>query len=63
MTKKKKKQPLKSIYVLYDNDGEWAGTYDTWDEADGDAVGPRFRPKYTVREYRLVLRKDETLRK
>jgi len=38
---------------------QFCGTYTTKDEADDDAVGPRFRPKYTVRQYELVPRKGE----
>jgi len=60
MKNKKRIYPQKYIYVLFDAKGEWCGTYDSRKEAERDACGPRFRPKYSVRQYRLVLRKDET---
>ena len=51
---------LRSIWALYDTNKEFCGTYTSKDDADDDAVGPRFRPKYTIRQYELVPRKGET---
>lgn len=47
-------KPLKILYALYDNKGELAMTYNTKEEADNDAVGPRFRPNYKVLKYQLI---------
>lgn len=56
-------QPQKAFWALYDQNGElFQFGYDSYDEADNDAVGPRFRRGHTVREYRLVLRKSEAPR-
>ncbi len=45
------------MFALFDAAGELAGTYETREEAEGDAVGPRFREDHSVREYRLVKEK------
>lgn len=50
----KTKRPPRRLWALFDSKGEMAGTYDTYQEADADAVGPRFRPRYSVRAYDLV---------
>lgn len=62
--KKKKLRPPKSYWTLFGSDGEvFNFGYESYEEADEDAVGPRFYKGYTVREYRLVKRKDETPKK
>ena len=48
------RKPPRRLWALFDSKGEMAGTYDTYQEADNDAVGPRFRPRYSVRAYDLV---------
>jgi hypothetical protein len=54
-----KRKPYKSLWALFDHDGDFAGTYDSKDGAKEDAVGPRFRPSFSVRRYDLVKKKDE----
>lgn len=50
------KRPPKFLYALLDRDGELAGTYESKDEAEADAVGPRFR-RFSVRAYGLLPRR------
>lgn len=59
----KRKTPIKSVWALYDQDGLLFDVgYTSYDEAQLDAVGPRFCRSHTIREYRLVRRKDESPR-
>jgi hypothetical protein len=46
------KRPPKTVYVLFDKDGEECGIFMSQSDADCDALGPRFRP-YRVRRYTL----------
>ncbi len=39
-------------FALIDKDGNFAGFYDTWFAANGDACGPRFTT-FTIRKYKL----------
>ena len=59
MVKRKKKPPVRYLWALYDAQGELFDVHESKEEAHADAVGPRFRPRYTVRCYELVLRKNE----
>jgi hypothetical protein len=52
--KNKKAKPLQFVYALYDNKGELFDLHMTDQEARDDAVGPRFRPTFTVRTYKLI---------
>lgn len=51
----RRKPPL-SLYALFDQERALAGVYESREEADTDAVGPRFRQHYEVRQYRRVPR-------
>jgi hypothetical protein len=55
----KKSRPLPKLWALYDSTGELFDVYTSKDEADTDAVGPRFWDGYTVRSYRMLLRREE----
>lgn len=50
----KHRGPPRRIWALFDAQGEMVGTYGTRGEADTDAVGPRFRPGYSVRAHDLA---------
>lgn len=50
---------VRYIWALFDNANELFDVYGSREEAEDDAVGPRFHPKYTVRVYELVPRKEE----
>jgi hypothetical protein len=53
-------KPPQRFWALFTADGRLFGChYASKQEAHDDAVGPAFRPTYTVREYGLVKRKDE----
>lgn len=56
-------KPPKHLWVLFDADGVFAGTFATRQEAEEDAWGPRFRKGYRVRCYSLVPRGAETPRR
>lgn len=55
----KKDKPAKSLFALYDNKGKLFSTFTDQQEAAEDAVGPRFRPYSTIREYTLVPKKHK----
>lgn len=56
-------EDVKSFWALYDQHGDLFNFgYESYEAADGDAVGPIFRRGHTVREYRMVPRKDESPR-
>lgn len=57
--KRKRLKPPPRFWALFDFEGRLFCYYDTKQEAKDDAVGPAFRPSYTIREYALVKRKDE----
>lgn len=57
-TKKRAKRAPSFIYVLLDRMGDVAGYYDTQQEAEEDAWGPRFfQEKYRVIKYARVITK------
>jgi hypothetical protein len=41
-------------YALFDCQNEFCGVYPTYVQASDDAVGPRFRPDYTIARYRRI---------
>lgn len=55
----KKARPPEVFWALFDRYGKFFDVYATKEAASEDAHGPRFRPHFTVRAYKLVLRKDE----
>jgi len=55
----RKLPPPKQVFLLFDSQGEWCGTYMSMEAAEDDAWGPRFRPSFTIRTYRLVPREAE----
>jgi hypothetical protein len=62
MARKKKVRvnPPKVLWALWDGEDEMYGFgYFTEKEAVEDAVGPRFRPRYTLRAYQLMTRVEE----
>lgn len=57
-SKKKRRKPApKVIYALFDAAGDLFDTYESREDAEIDAVGPRFRPTSVVREYWIGTRK------
>lgn len=62
MPKRKRPRPPQTIYLLFTGKGELFDFHLSRADAESDAWGPRLR-NYTIREYRLVLRKDEQPRK
>jgi hypothetical protein len=52
--KNKKEKPLSYVYALYDNKGRFFALWGTKQEAMDDAVGPRFRPTFVIRIYKLM---------
>lgn len=55
----KKSRPIPRLWALYDSMGALFDIYTSEHEARTDAVGPRFKGGYTVRSYRLLLRREE----
>lgn len=41
-----------TVFALFDAKGELFSVWPTQEEADADAIGPRFRPSFSIVEYR-----------
>lgn len=63
MARKKPAKPPRIMWALFDRNGRLFCYYDTKQEAEEDASDPVFRergrPKYTIRAYGLLKRKEE----
>ena len=53
-----KRKPPTYLWALFDSKGILCGVYDSRQEADDDAWGPRFRAR-TIRYYQIVPKKEE----
>lgn len=54
MTAKKRISPPREVYVLFQNNGKVFSMWEEKEDAINDAMGPAFRPTFTVRTYVLA---------